>query len=174
MNIMEQPTIHVTHRLISEEIRDWSKKVLEVPSDEFNGLPPCPYAKRAWMKDKVRMHITSDIEECIRIKSDCPDDDSVDVVAWVDYDKMSADEFDQWLDDQNEKHNGIWVIGFHPDHPEDEALEEYQGNGAPEYALILIQSLRHLSESSKKIFSKGYYDKYSQSDINHIKERNIS
>jgi len=159
-------------KIIRDEIRDWSEKVLEVPSDEFNGLPPCPYAKRAWMQDKVRMHITSDIEQCISIKNDCPNDDSVDVVAWVEYDKMSADEFDQWLDDQNENHNGIWIIGFHPDHPIDEALEEFEGNGSPEYALILIQSFRHLVKSSETIYKRGYYKNYSQFDINHIKKRN--
>lgn len=171
---MDEPTIHVTQRLIAEEIRQWSEKVLEVPSEEFNGLPPCPYAKKAWVQDKVRMHVVSDIENCIQIKKHCPDDDSVDVVAWTSYEKMSAEEFDQWLDDQNKRHKGVWVIGFHPDHPEDEALEEYEGNGAPEYALILIQSLRHLSESSNRIFSKGYYNKYSQPDIKHIKKRNKS
>ena len=171
--VMEEPTIHVTHRLIAQEIKDWSSKVLEVPSQVFNGLPPCPYAKKAWAKDKVRMHITGNIKECLTIKEDCPDDDSVDVVAWTGYGKMSADEFDQWLDEQNEKHDGIWIIGFHPDHPADEALEEFEGNGTPEYALILIQSLRHLVKSSESIFKRGYYKNYSQFDINHIKKRNI-
>ena len=174
MNIMDEPTIHVTHRLIAEEIRDWSEKVLEVPSDEFNGLPPCPYAKKAWMRNKVRIHVTAGVSDCIQIKKECPDDDSVDVVAWTDYKKMSAEKFDQWLDDLNESHNGVWVIGFHPDHPADESLEEFEGNGAPEYALILIQSLKHLSKSSKSISNRGYYRNYTKPDINHIKERNAS
>ena len=174
MNIMEQPTIHVTHRLIAEEIRQWSEQVLEIPSEEFNGLPPCPYAKKAWIQDKVRMHVIYNIKDCLRIKKECPDDDTVDVVAWRGYEKMSADEFDQWLDEQNEDHNGIWIIGFHPDHPADEALEEFEGNGAPEYGLILIQSLRHLAKSSKAIFKRGYYNNYTKPDINHIKQRNAS
>ena len=67
--------------MIAEEIRQWSETVLEISSDDFNGLPPCPYAKQAWMQDKVRMHVTEDIDSCIQIKKDCPDDDSVDVVA---------------------------------------------------------------------------------------------
>ena len=87
---------------------------------------------------------------------------------------MSAEKFDQWLDDLNESHNGVWVIGFHPDHPADESLEEFEGNGAPEYALILIQSLKHLSKSSKSISNRGYYRNYTKPDINHIKERNAS
>ncbi len=169
---MHQPTIHVTQRPIVQEIRQWSEQVLEIPSEEFNGLPPCPYAKKAWMQDKVRMHVTSNIKDCIRIKKECPDDDTVDVVAWTGYEKMSVEEFDQWLDEQNENHNGIWVIGFHPDHPVDESLDEFEGNGAEEYALILIQSLRHLAKSSSSIFKRGYYDNYSQPDINHIKQRN--
>jgi len=174
MNIIDEATIHVTHRLISQEVKDWSEKVLEIPSNEFNGLPPCPYAKKAWMQDKVRMHITNNIKECLTIKKECPDDDSVDVVAWTGYGKMSAEEFDQWLDDQNNEHNGTWVIGFHPDHPADESLEEFEGNGAPEYALILIQSLRHLAKSSESIYKRGYYNNYSQPDIKHIKQRNAS
>ncbi len=172
MNIMEQPTIHVTHRIIAEEIRDWSEKVLEIPSDEFNGLPPCPYAKKAWLKDKVRMHVISDIKDCKQIKNRCPDDDSVDVIAWIGYEQMSAEEFDNWMDEENEKPEGIWIVGFHPDHPMDESLEEYEGLGAPEYGLILIQSHRHLAKSSKSIYRKGYYSNYPKEDINHIKKRN--
>ena len=32
------------------EIRSWSKHALEKPLDYFNGLPPCPYAEKAWAK----------------------------------------------------------------------------------------------------------------------------
>jgi hypothetical protein len=55
----------------------------------------------------------------------------------------------------------------------DESLEEFEGNGAPDYGLILIQSLKHLSKSSESIFKKGYYNNYSQQDKEHIKERNL-
>lgn len=158
---------------IKEEIKDWSAKILEVPSSEFGGLAPCPYAKQAWSKDKVRFKVIHNLNECSDIKTNCPDDDSVDVVAWLGYQNTPVDEFDNWIDEQNDNHNGIWTIGFHPDHPEDESLEEYEGNGAPEYGLILIQSLAHLAKSSEAIFKKGYYDKYSKQDIDHIKERNL-
>ena len=158
---------------IKEEIRQWSTEVLELPSQEFNGLPPCPYAKKAWRDNKVRLRVIEKIKDCDLIKEQCPDDDSVDVVAWVGYESMSTGEFDEWIDNQNKNHQGTWTIGFHPDHPVDESLDEFEGNGAPEYALILIQSLGHLSKSSNRIFNKGYYDKYSKSDINHINRRNI-
>lgn len=159
---------------IKEEIRQWSSEVLEFPSKEFNGMPPCPYAKNAWAKGKVRFNLIEDIKECLKIKDECPNDDSVDVVAWVGYQDMPVADFDEWIDKQNENHNGIWIIGFHPDHPVDEALGEFEGNGAPEYGLILIQSLRHLSEASRAIYKRGYYNNYSKEDINHIIRRNVS
>ncbi len=158
--------------LIREEIRDWSEQVLEKPSDNFEGLPPCPFAKQAWTRNKVRVHVVSNLDDCLRIKEECPDDDSLDIVAWTGYEDLSPDDFDSWQDKQNENHNGIWMQGFHPDHPEDEDAGEFEGNGAPEYGIILIQGLTHLSKVSKKLFKKGYYKSYPKSDIKLIKRRN--
>jgi len=171
MNLLQEPTVHVTHRLILDEIRDWSAQILEKPNSEFNGLPPCPFAKKAWVKEKVRTHIIYNLSECDQIKNQCPDDDSVDVVAWLKFSNITAKNFDKWLDSQNEKHNGIWTVGFHPDHPVDERQNVFEGNGSPEYGLILIQSLRHLNKSSKQILRKGYYKNYSLEDYKHIKKR---
>ena len=36
-----------------DEIRSWSKHALEKPLDYFNGLPPCPYAEKAWEDNRV-------------------------------------------------------------------------------------------------------------------------
>jgi hypothetical protein len=163
---------HKEEALICAEIEDWSHKVLEVSSKEFNGLPPCPYAKQAWARNKVRQSVIKDLDECIEIKKNCPDDDSVDVVAWTGFNQVTTEEFDEWLDKQNDESSGIWTIGFHPDHPVDESIGEFEGNGSPEYGLILIQSHRHLAKSSQAIFKRGYYNNYSNQDIKHIKQRN--
>jgi hypothetical protein len=40
------------HR-VEQDIRTWSKDFLEVPNAKLNGLPPCPYARKAWADDKV-------------------------------------------------------------------------------------------------------------------------
>ena len=40
-------------KLIEAEIRKWSADVLEEKSEVFNNLPPCPYARAAWDKEKV-------------------------------------------------------------------------------------------------------------------------
>ena len=33
----------------------WISKTLSIPNTTFNNLPPCPYAKKAWMEDKVEV-----------------------------------------------------------------------------------------------------------------------
>ena len=38
---------------IRKEIREWSFNWLEEPDDRYNGMSPCPYARRAWNDDKV-------------------------------------------------------------------------------------------------------------------------
>ena len=163
----------IAENLIKEEIRSWSSEVLEKPSDNFSGLPPCPYARKAWSNDKVRVHVAQDLDLAVRIKEgNPPEKDSVDVLGWTGWDNMSADEFDTWLDEQNEDHKGIWIIGFHPEHPLDDSQEEFEGNGSPTYGVILIQPLSDLSAASKRILTKGYYSNYAPEDMNHVIRRN--
>ena len=38
---------------IVQEIMQWSAVALEKPSSHFNDLPPCPYARAAWLDNKV-------------------------------------------------------------------------------------------------------------------------
>ena len=163
----------ITSDLIKEEIRLWSKDVLEKPSANFKQMPPCPYAQKAWKNDKVKIHVTDDLTLAVDIKeNNPPKGEEVEVIAWTGWKDMDVKEFDRWINKQNKQHNGTWIIGFHPDHPEDENIEEFEGNGSPEYGMILVQSHSHLAESSKKILTKGYYQKYSKEDMNHVIWRN--
>jgi len=40
---------------IRQEIRSWSKSALEQPIKEINGLSGCPYAKKTWQDNKVKI-----------------------------------------------------------------------------------------------------------------------
>ena len=40
-------------KTVVEEIRSWSEKILEKPNKFFNNLAPCPFARGAWLDDKV-------------------------------------------------------------------------------------------------------------------------
>jgi hypothetical protein len=157
---------------IGQEIRDWSHNVLEVPSQEHGGLPPCPFARRAWLHDNVMVHVTQDLGAVSEIKALYPPtSQTMHIVAWTEYEAMSVKEFDDWIEDQNKNHFGVWIMGFHPDAEEDETISEYEGLGADDYAILLVQSYEHLVTASDRLLRSLYYRRYSLDDMNHIHDR---
>tara|TARA_Y100001936_G_scaffold79845_1_gene78324 strand:- start:838 stop:1341 length:504 start_codon:yes stop_codon:yes gene_type:complete len=163
----------IAEDLIKKEIRSWSRDVLEVPSSSFNGFSPCPYAKRAWNKEMVDVLVTDQLDCVDRIKNqNPPKGEQVKLVAWTGWEDVSADEFSEWMDKENENHQGVWLIGFHPESEEDEQIEEWEGEDAPSYAVILIQSLEHLQRTSKSLMSRGYYNLHPQNEVKLVTRRN--
>lgn len=158
--------------LIAQEIRDWSEQILEVPSDAFAGLPPCPFARKAWFAERVMIHVCADLDAVVEIKALYPPTDHMThVVAVTGWDEYSVEEFDAWVNDQNANHFGVWIMGFHPEADEDENVPEFEGNGADDYAVLIVQSLTHIADASDQIRNTGYYDGYSVSDMQMINER---
>ena len=49
-------------------IEDWILNFLSKPNDVFAKFPPCPFAKRAWLDDKVIVHkiLPWNIEDALR------------------------------------------------------------------------------------------------------------
>lgn len=158
--------------LIAQELRDWSEKILEVPADTFGGLPPCPFARKAWMDENVMVHVTQDISSVVEIKA-CfpPTEDLMHIIALTDYDDMTADEFDQWIEDQNKAHFGVWIMGFHPDADVDPLTPEYEGLGVDDYAIIVMQSLDHLVSASEILRRTPYYANFPADDMAYINKR---
>lgn len=157
---------------IGQEIRDWSDSVLERASPEYGGMAPCPFARRAWNRDHVMVHVTQDLEAVAEIKALFPPtSDIMHVVAWTGFEDMTVEEFDAWINNQNENHFGVWVIGFHPEAEEDEAISEYEGLGADDYAILLVQSYEHLVAASDRLLRSPYYQRYSPDDMKQIQYR---
>ena len=158
--------------LIAQELREWSYAVLEQPAPLFGGLPPCPYAARAWADNSVMIHVTPEIEAVTEMKAYFPPtEDLVHLFAWTDYQDMTASEFDAWIDKQNEQHFGIWVMGFHPDSDNDPLTPEFNGVVEDDYAIILVQSLRHLVRASDALRKTKYYSNFPTRDIEYIDRR---
>ena len=163
----------IAERLIKKELVSWSRDILEKPSDSFNGFAPCPYAKQAWEAKKVDMVVTDDLSVIDRIKSqNPPKGDEVKLIAWTGWESMTDEQFENWMEKENENHNGIWLIGFHPETEEDEQLDEYVYSDAPDYALILVQPLKHLQNTSKSLMRRGYYDLHSSEEVKQVIRRN--
>ena len=152
---------------IISDLRNWSKNALEIPNEHYNNLPACPFAKAAWINDKVGF-VFNYLEPEDLIYSCINDfDDSKDVVILVDFFPMDLDEMDIFLDDLNQdisqgKYNtkDLYLMGFHPEDENNELLDDsldMEEDSTPSYAMIFFQRLSKLQEASDSLRVKGDY-----------------
>lgn len=159
-----------TEKAIVEEILQWSETALEKPSPQFNNLPPCPYAKKALMDEKVAILFKYDDSYQVLYSCISQFDDNFDLAIIVDvHNDKSAYDFHEYLESLNEAiSNGmfidkdVWVMGFHPDDDVSETAQEtaIEAITDTEYSMIFVQRLTVLQEAADKLDKKGYYDSY--------------
>ncbi len=155
---------------IVKDIRLWSSEILEKPSPYFNNIPPCPYAKRAWMSDRVAILFIHENNHQTLYSCISQWDDKQDIALIADLgNTKNVDEFHEYLDQLNQVisdgmfiDRDIWLMGFHPYDEENDYIDDSTFLSAveQEYAIIFIQRLSKLQESADMIAKKGYYDQY--------------
>ena len=78
---------------IKNEIRSWSREQLEPPNPDFNNIPACPYAKKAWDDDKVDFVFKTKLyDNSVAYKVLENWDDSRDLVILVDVNFLEEPE----------------------------------------------------------------------------------
>lgn len=135
----------------------WVESFLSKNSDAFGGLPPCPFAKKAWVDGKVCFASLDDNEE---------------IVAWITRDfqnyevgclifdprAITSDELEAKCRDLEALAPGFVFLDDHPEHAEivgDVVLN--QGD----YALIFVQTRSDLDRARKSLDKTDYYKNWS-------------
>lgn len=166
-------------KAIVEEIRQWSAEVLEQPNPYFNNLPACPYARSAWMDNKVSILFKN--EPSLQVLYTCISqfDDAFDLSIIVDLNPdEDSDAFHEYLDQLNDVisegmfiDKDIWVMGFHPHDDPSDFVEEvvFEREIDTAYSMTFVQRLSKLQKAADKLHKKGYYhtydNEYQASDI---------
>lgn len=163
------PSFEVEHAVYHELI-DWSATVLEKPSPHFNNLPPCPYARQAWIDSRVAVLYKYETNKQTLYNTVSQFDDNFEIAIIIDFkfDK-DPDLFHTYLDEMNDAiadgmfiDRDVWVMGFHPHDEESDFVADvdFQPQIDAEYAMIFVQRLSKLQEAADKLDKKGYYDTY--------------
>ena len=136
-------------------LQDWILNFLSSPNQVFGGLPPCPYAKRAYLDNRVQIVETNnyllDITTCIDTWTN-----NFDVVIFVCSDTVDPNTFLQDTEYLNKifLSKDFVILDDHKD-----ILEEVQGvklnNG--KYNLLLVQRRSLLNDAAKKLENTDYY-----------------
>lgn len=156
-------------REIVEEIRAWSAFALEKKNPNFNNLPPCPYAKKAWQDNRVSIIFKYGGTQCI-FNVLTKFQDALDLVIIVDRNNLqTSDEFHDYLDGLNDaisrgifEDRDLWVMGFHPEDDANDFIDDgtFEPHVNTPYAMIFVQRLSKVQEAADKLKEMGYYDTY--------------
>ena len=152
------------HR-VERDIRNWSHNFLEVPNVKLNGLPPCPYAKQAWLDNKVTFSINTGIDGLIRAVK-VFDNHDYDIVVWAEENVIDMPYLDGFVDGMNELLSvagiDLHLMQFHPEYSAEDAgldflLEEGVSDPDLEYCMVFVHKLSLLDNAALSLEKSDYY-----------------
>jgi len=167
----------MTGRTITEDIRDWSRHVLERPNPHLNhNLPACPYAEKAWQDDMVHVvEVSNPIEALshwVEVFPTC----NWDLIILAGFEYPGIEEFEKTILSLNRKHGprDVFLMGFHPGYgAEDQDLDflydhEWESGVDQDYAMVFVQSFSQVIDASRKLEKLGYYEAFPQEEFEEL------
>ena len=160
---------------VVEEIRRWSHDVLQVPSDHFNGLPPCPYAQAAWANNKVKVDFGG--VDTVLGHTENWDDRNELVIVVLDK-EVKFETIEPWCDYQNDKlaSKDFALMPFVPGagvgtgQPDEEAAN-WEPIVEEDYAMVFVQRLSDVNEASESLENSGYYKNCTAEFLKYVHDR---
>jgi hypothetical protein len=144
-----------------EYLTKWAEDVLSVPNDLLNGLPICPFARKAILDNCVKFIRTHNYVEDIDTTLQ-EWDDTIHALLFVCDDNVDPDKFADDIKQLNKKfllHDLVLL----EDHVKIE--EPFHGikfnNG--KYNIVIVQRLHSINEASRSLERSGYYINWSDS-----------
>jgi len=154
--------------VIIKQLSDWIINFLEKPNVTLNNWPPCPYARQARIYNKIEIIFTeaSGIESAVNESLSVFDKMEIAVICFDHKDIAPAilQELAIRLNKELMPKDFV-ILEDHPDIVEN--INGVHMNFGP-CGLILVAPLSILNAASDKIASTGYYDTWTQSDIDDI------
>lgn len=143
---------------VRRDILHWIENFVEQPNVKLNGWPPCPYARKARLENKVDVRLGTDIEtDLISINDEW--DDQFDVVIFAyDPEEYSVELTQETVERLNYDlllPNDLMCLDDHP-HDAEEVNELRLNQG--DYLLLMCQRFSKVNDASHELKGQGYYD----------------
>ena len=159
---------------IEQDLRSWSREVLEVPNDYLKGMLPCPYARKAWRDNKVLVIESSKFEEDVaRYCQDFYEFDKELIVVGT-YDIPDLEDLTEFTEGLNAQYPSLHCMQFHPDYGADDAEldfltdNDWESSSPYEYCMVFIQDLRLVVAASDRLEALGYYSAYPRDEYEEL------
>ena len=142
---------------IKKDLLCWMEDFVEVSHEKLGGWPPCPFARRARLENKIDIRAGSDpYFDCMTLSRDGMDRFDVVIYAY-DTTDWPYDDFHQAVELAQTAFllpRGLVALEDHPG-----CLEQVNGvtMNQGHYALLLLQESRKLDDAAGQLAKKGYY-----------------
>ena len=155
----------------TQTIQNWIRKFVTKPNPVFGNLPPCPFAQKAIIDNKVdftELNGAADWRTIYGIIWNFNFDEKDVLCIIADPEQFTAQQtisMAEWLNERFMPHDVVVL----EDHPRiDEYVKEVKLNNG-EYTLFLAQSLSKLNKFSKMLENGPYYKNWSKSYLESVK-----
>jgi hypothetical protein len=144
----------------------WTKEFVEIPHPKLSNWPPCPYARQARLSNNIDIRQGTDpYADCLSLLYNEWQHEAV--IFWYDHNIVSSEDLLHDVNNANQilLTNDIVALEDHPDAKE--IINGVKMNF--EYcAIIILQKNSKLNSAADQLRSKGYYDNWTQADIDKI------
>ena len=148
----------------NQKIEDWILDFLSKPNVAFDNIPPCPYAKKAWLDGNVEIKEFVSFEE---LRKDLDIWDKEVIIYLFQHSVLPrCNELETLAASFNKEYTDFLFLEETPDLEENVAgVIVNQG----ELCMLLVQKRKPLEEAREELKKTGYYDNWTED----MKERII-
>ena len=150
----------------NQKIEDWILDFLSQPNSAFDNIPPCPYAKKAWLDGNVEVKEFISFAE---MRKDIDNWNKEVIIYLFQYTTLPrCTELQILASKFNEEFPDFLFLEETPELVEDVAgVIVNQG----ELCMLLVQKRKPLEEAREELKKTGYYDKWSEDMKERIMDR---
>lgn len=142
---------------VRRDILDWVENFVEQNNEKLSGWPPCPFARKARLENKLDVRLGTDIEADLFSVNDEWDDQFDVVIFAYDTEKYSVEQTQEIVERINSDllmPNDLLCLEDHPKDPEEvNGVKMNQG----QYLLLLCQRFSKVNDASSDLKAQGYY-----------------
>ena len=153
---------------IVEKLNKWMIEFVEVPNLKLGNWPPCPFARQARMTNSIEILFAeyTELHKVIQDSINLLNLKEV-VIICFDHTNVDATALQTFVTDYNKflMMDNVVILEDHPD-----AVEYINGvkMNFGECGLILVQKLDKLNKASDQLKEKGYYNHWTEQDLDSV------
>ena len=160
-----------------QEIEDWIINVVSVPNALTGSFPTCPYAKAAWLNNRVslRWFHGPELPELLMEQIKTWNDDFEMVLFGCDPQNLDAQTLEKYITEANYILPEYDLVALASPHPNEQHIAHNANDiiiAHPKYVFVGVQSFSKLQKASDELFKLGYYQYWSEEKLAEINWRN--